>query len=152
MFRSTERRCECSRSRCGVSLRQGVGDHLVADWRLHEVVTARHDDEVLASILLVGHRRGLAAGGELGLPHRLSAFDVDRADQIVGRGRDEDQAAGGDDGAAIVGRSDGDRQHRGNVERTVGAGFAKRPLVLAFPRDRSHDVFPVRRSMARMPP
>src|SRR5262245_54895669 len=83
-------------------VRQGVRDQSVARWRHHEVMAAGHDNQILLAILLIDDRRSLATGWEHVTPQDLAGLDVDRLDQVVGRRRDEDQAARGHDRSSIV--------------------------------------------------
>src|SRR5215467_8685025 len=48
----------------------------------------------------VGHGRGVAARGKLGLPQFLAGFGVERAKMAVGRSRDKHEAASSYDGSA----------------------------------------------------
>src|SRR5690606_28851016 len=109
-------------------LRQRVRDYVIALGRLHEVVAAGHDDQVLPSACLVDHGIGLPACRQDVLPGGFAGVDVDGAAPVVGRGGDENQAAGGHHRTAVVGRADHDRQVRGNAERTVGARGAERTV------------------------
>src|SRR5690606_877284 len=66
------------------ALRQGVGDDVVADRRLHEVMSPGHDHQILPTVLLVDHGVGLPAGRQHVRPQGLAGLDVDGPDQVVG--------------------------------------------------------------------
>ena len=67
----------------------------------------------------------VGASVKLVTPKCLAAFDVDRADEIVRGGGNENQTSCGHSRASIVGRSDPDRKHGGDVEGTVVAADPK---------------------------
>src|SRR5882757_10411082 len=91
-------------------------------------MAAGHDNQVLLTTLLIDDRRGLAAGREHVTPQDLAGLDVDRLDQVVGRGRDEDQAARSHDGSTIVRGADLERNEGGEAERTVPPSRTERPI------------------------
>ena len=72
------------------------------------------DDHVLLAVLphLLGHRHGVAAGGELGLPDFFSGLDIESADKRVPGPADENQAACGCYWAAKINRAWGNRLAR----------------------------------------
>ena len=72
------------------ALRQRVSDDVISGRGLHEVMPAGHDDEILPAAELIDHRIGLTAGRQEILPQRRAGFDIDGADEIVGRRGDED--------------------------------------------------------------
>src|SRR5215831_3098170 len=113
-------------------VRQAVRDQGITRWRHHEVMAAGHDDHILLSILLIDDRRGLAAGGEHVTPQDLAGLDVDRLDQIVGRRRDEDQAARRDDRPSIIRSTDLERNEGGHAERTVPPSRTERTIPQRF--------------------
>src|SRR5258706_12197680 len=107
---------------------QGVRDQRVARRRLHEVMAAGHNNQLFLTTLLIDDRRGLTAGREHVTPQDLAGLDVDRLDQVVGRCRDEDQAARGHDGSSIVRGADLERNEGGHAERTVPPSRTERPI------------------------
>src|SRR6266850_6829224 len=113
-------------------VRQGVRDQSVARWRHHEVMAARHDEQVLLAILLVDDRRGLAAGREHVTPQDVAGLDVDRLDQIVGRRRDEDQAARGHNRPSVIRGANLERNEGGHAERSVAPGRTERTIPQRF--------------------
>ena len=92
------------------------------------MVPAGIDHEILLAAHLIGHRRGLPTAGQHVLPDGLASAQIDRADEIVGRRRDEHQPARSHHRAAVIGRADGDRQHRRDAERSVGPRLPKRAV------------------------
>src|SRR3546814_4670237 len=92
------------------------------------MMTPGIEDDILPAVRLIGHGGRLSARGQDVGPDGLAGLEVDSADQIVGRGGNEDQPARGDDRAAIVRRADGYRQHRRDAERSVGARGAQRAV------------------------
>src|SRR5262245_18187014 len=113
-------------------VRHGVRDQGITRWCHHEVMAAGHDDQILLTILLIDDRRGLAAGGEHVTPQDLAGLDVDRLDQIVGRRRDEDQAARRHDRSSVIGGTDLERNEGWYAERTVPPGRTKRTIPQRF--------------------
>src|SRR6516164_9724635 len=79
-------------------------------------------------ILLIDDRRGLAACGEHVTPQDLAGLDIDRLDQIVGRRRDEDQAARRHDRPSIVRGTNLERNEGRQAERTVPPSRTERPI------------------------
>src|SRR5262245_10449337 len=92
------------------------------------MMAASHDDQILLAILLIDDRRGLATGGEHVTPQDLAGLDVDRLDQIVGRRRDEDEAARGHDRSAVIRSADLEWNERRQTERTVPPGRTERAV------------------------
>src|SRR5262245_25798808 len=91
-----------------------------------------HEAYVFLAVCCEGYRCGLSAGGELVLPQHLAGLDVNRADEIVCCGRNEDEPAGCDQGSAVVGGAYLNWQQRWNPERAVGASLAERRVPQGF--------------------
>ena len=67
------------------------------------LAAAAGDDHVLAAVDAVYGRRRVACGRQQGLPEQLAGGGVVGAEHVVEvRGPDEQEAARGDDGAAVV--------------------------------------------------
>ena len=67
------------------ALRQRVSDDVISGRGSHEVMPASHDDEILPAAALIDQRVGLTAGRQEILPQGCAGFDIDGADEIVGR-------------------------------------------------------------------
>src|SRR5262245_63813527 len=91
-----------------------------------------HEAYVFLAVCCEGHRCGLSAGGELVLPLHFAGLDVNRAEEIVCCGRNEDEPGGCDQGSAVVGGAYLDWQQRWNPERAVGASLAERRVPQGF--------------------
>src|SRR3954466_12103344 len=96
---STNKSC---RGRSG----QRVGPHVIAEFSSERAVAAVDRDDVLLAAGLIGHRRRLAAGRKAVLPKLSAIANVERADIVIHRSRDEDDAARGDDRTAQHGNAE----------------------------------------------
>src|SRR5665213_143086 len=92
------------------------------------MVTTGHDHDKLLSASLVNHWRRLPARGELVRPDGFAGFQVDGTNEIIGRGCDEDQSARCGDRTAVIRRSDFERKHRGDAERSVALRRTERMI------------------------
>ena len=92
-------------ARVVISLRQRKRDDRIA--RLRGVLAAASggNRDVLPAVDHVHARRGVAAGGQLMLPEHAARVLLERADLLVGRRRDEDQASRRRDRSAEVQRA-----------------------------------------------
>ena len=83
---------------------------MIANRGFHEMMPPGHDADKLPPSNLEGKRAGLAACRQDDLPEGHSRGDVDGAEQVIGGSGDEDQPTRGNHRAAVVRRSDLDRQ------------------------------------------
>src|SRR5271168_4888205 len=87
----------------GIGLREGEGDVDAAGGGAGIFAAAGGDDDELAAVDLVGGGSGVAGEGERGFPEKLAGGFVEGAEFFVEvGGADEEKAAGGDDGAAVI--------------------------------------------------
>src|SRR5438445_10874217 len=83
--------------------RQGERDVYPAGAAAARLSPTGGDDEILATVHLVGSRRGVSGGWQRRLPEQCARGLVECADlPIVFRRRDENQPSGGDNGTAVV--------------------------------------------------
>src|SRR6185437_1142544 len=68
-------------------------DHLIAALRVGFCMSARGNDDILAPLPYIGHRRCLSARGQAAAPQFLAGLGVERAQVIVERRPDEDNPA-----------------------------------------------------------
>ena len=92
------------------------------------MMPACHNHDILAAVLGVGHHVGLAAARQDVGPDGFTGFYVDRADQIVGRRGNEQQSSCRHDTAAIVGRTDRERNAKSKTPGTVCACRTEGPV------------------------
>src|SRR5215831_2225515 len=93
-----------------VTLRQRKCDQRVAELSAELAVAAGGDDDELfaAGVQAIGHRQSLCAGRQTALPELRAGLDIERAQIIVHRRSDKDEAARGDDRASEIWRAAND--------------------------------------------